>query len=163
MQIIIKNQNTLLFDDFKFKCSLGNRGITSRKKEGDQKTPRGIYSIGPLYYRKDKFSNPETILKKISIKKNMGWCDDVTNKYYNKLIKIDKEIKHEKMFRKDNKYNLVIPIMYNTNQPLKSKGSAIFIHITEDYKKTLGCVALKKKDLLILLKIINKNTKIKII
>ena len=92
----------------------------------------------------------------------MGWCDDSTHKKYNKLIKIKKNIKHEKMFRKDKKYDLLIPINYNTRSPKKNKGSAIFIHLTKNYKKTLGCIALKKKDFLILIKLINKNSKIKI-
>ena len=94
----------------------------------------------------------------------MGWCDDpkdTTN--YNKLIKIKKNIKHEKLYRKDNKYDLLIPINYNTKKIRAYKGSAIFIHLTKNYKKTLGCIALKKTDLLILLKLIKKNTKIKII
>ena len=66
------------------------------------------------------------------------------------------------MFRKDKTYDLVIPIKYNFKNPIKNRGSAIFLHLTKNYKKTVGCVALKKKDLLILLKLINKNTKIKI-
>ena len=93
----------------------------------------------------------------------MGWCDDADSKYYNKLIKIPNKIKHEKLFRKDKTYDLVIPIKYNFKNPIKNRGSAIFLHLTKNYKKTVGCVALKKKDLLILLKLINKNTKIKIL
>ena len=83
MQLILKNKNTLLLGEFKFKCSIGKNGSTSNKIEGDKKTPKGIYSLGPLFYRKDKFKNPETKIKKIPIKKNMGWCDDVNNKNYN--------------------------------------------------------------------------------
>ena len=81
MQIVLKNKDTLLFDEFEFKCALGKRGVTSNKKEGDKKTPKGLYSLGPLYYRKDKFSNPETKLKKIIINESMGWCDDINSKY----------------------------------------------------------------------------------
>ncbi len=92
----------------------------------------------------------------------MGWCDDVNSKYYNKIIKVSKKIKHEKLFRKNKNYNILIPINYNSKNTKKNKGSAIFIHLTENYKKTLGCIGLKKKDMLILLKLINKNTKIKI-
>ena len=93
----------------------------------------------------------------------MGWCNDVTNKKYNRLININKNIKHEKMFRKDYKYDYVIPINYNTKNTKIGKGSAIFIHLSKNYKETAGCIALKKKDLLILLKIINRKTKIKIL
>ena len=94
----------------------------------------------------------------------MGWCDDVDSSKYNKLIKIPvKKIKYEKMFRKDRKYDLLIPVKYNTKRPIKNKGSAIFLHLTKDYKPTAGCVALRKNDFLILLKLIDKKTKIKII
>ncbi len=162
MQIIIRNNNTLLIDEFKFKCALGKKGSTSKKIEGDKKTPKGVYNLGPVYFRKDRIFKIETKLKTIKIKKFMGWCDDVNSKYYNKIIKVSKKIKHEKLFRKNRNYDILIPIDYNSKNIKKNKGSAIFIHLTKNYKKTLGCVALKKKDMLILLRLINKNTKIKI-
>ena len=164
MTILVKNKETLIYDDFLFKCCVGKKGIIRDKIEGDRKTPKGIFKIGNLYFRKDKNKKPLTSLKCIVIKNNMGWCDDKTNKKnYNKLMKIDKKIKHEKLYRSDNKYDFMIPILYNTNKRVLGKGSAIFIHLTEDYKGTNGCVALKKQDFLILLKLINPNTKIKII
>ena len=163
MQLILKNKDTLLLGEFKFKCSIGKNGTTLNKVEGDKKTPKGVYSLGPLFFRKDKFKNLETKIKKIPIKKNMGWCDDINSKNYNQLIKINKKIKHEKLFRKDASYDLLIAINYNTKKPIKKKGSAIFIHLTSNYKKTLGCIALKKNDLIILLRLINKKTKIKIL
>ena len=99
----------------------------------------------------------------MKIQKNMGCCDDPSNlKNYNKLIKINKKIKCEKLYRKDHKYDLLIPIKYNFLKPVKFKGSCIFIHLTNNYKPTLGCIAMKKKDFLIMLKLINKKTKIKI-
>tara|TARA_Y100001970_G_scaffold291927_1_gene431066 strand:+ start:4381 stop:4875 length:495 start_codon:yes stop_codon:yes gene_type:complete len=164
MTIIIKNKDTLIFDDFKFECSIGKLGFTKNKKEGDKKTPKGTFNIGNLYYRKDKHLKPITKLKCIAIKKNMGWCDDPKNKkYYNKLIKIKENIKYEILYRKDSKYDFFIPIKYNMKNIKAGKGSAIFIHLTKNYKKTLGCIALKENDFLILLKLINKKTKIKII
>ena len=93
----------------------------------------------------------------------MGWCDDVKSKHYNKLIKINKKIRHEKMFRRDENYDLVVVINYNTKKPVKNKGSAIFLHLTNNYKKTLGCISLKKRDMLILLKLIDRKTIIKIL
>ena len=93
----------------------------------------------------------------------MGWCDDVRfPKKYNKLFKIKKCIRHEKLKRKDYKYDLFIPIKYNFKKPITGLGSCIFIHLTKDYKPTAGCIAIKEKDFLILLKLINKNSKIKI-
>jgi len=162
MIIKLKNKETLEIDLFKFRCSVGNKGFTKKKTEGDKKTPRGIFSIGKLYYRKDRITKLETKLKTIQIKKKMGWCNDVNSKYYNKPINIKKNIKHEKLYRKDYKYDLLIPINYNTKPVVKKKGSAIFIHLTKNYKKTIGCVALSKKDFLILLKLIDSKTKIRI-
>jgi L,D-peptidoglycan transpeptidase YkuD (ErfK/YbiS/YcfS/YnhG family) len=162
MTIIIKNKETLIFEDFKFKCCIGKNGTTNNKIEGDKKSPKGLFSLGNVYYRKDRNIKPTTILNSISINRQMGWCNDVRNKKYNKLIKINKKIMHEKMFRRDYKYDYIIPINYNTKNIKIGKGSAIFIHLTKNYKATAGCIALKKKDFLILLRLIRKNTKIKI-
>lgn len=161
MIIYLKNKYTLQVDDFSFKCTVGKLGLTKKKIEGDQKTPKGIFNIENLYYRKDRVNKPETKLKTISIKKSMGWCNDAKNKKnYNRLIKVNKKIKHEKLFRNDNKYNYLIPIKYNFKQRILGKGSCIFIHLTQNYKPTAGCIALKEKDFLILLRIINKKSKI---
>ena len=163
MTIILKDKATLVFDDFIFRCAIGVKGITKKKVEGDKKTPIGTFSLGNLFYRKDRNIKPLTKLKCIPIKNNMGWCHDVSSKkYYNKLIKINKKIRYERLFRKDNKYDFIIPINYNSKKPKIAKGSAIFIHLTKNFKPTSGCVALDKKDFLILAKLINKKTKIKI-
>ena len=163
MTIFVKNKHTLQIDEFKFKCCIGKKGSTSNKIEGDKKTPKGTFKIENLYFRKDRVKKPLTLLKCIKIKKNMGWCDDISfPEKYNKLIKIEKKFRHEKLQRKDNKYNLLIPIKYNYKKPITGKGSCIFIHLTKNYKPTAGCIALKEKDFLILLKLINKNSKIKI-
>ena len=164
MTIFVKNKHTLQIDEFKFKCCLGKNGSTKYKKEGDKKTPKGKFQIEHLYFRKDRLEKPLTSLKCIEIKKNMGWCNDVKSpKMYNKFFKVEKKIKHEKLNRKDYKYDLMIPIKYNFISPITGKGSCIFIHLTKNYEPTAGCIGLKKKDFLVMLKLINKNTKIKII
>ena len=164
MTILVKNKHTLQIDEFKFKCCIGKNGSTVNKKEGDKKTPRGTFGIEHLYFRKDRKKKPPTLLKCMEIKENMGWCDDISSpKKYNKLCKIEKNIKSEKLRRKDSKYDLLIPIKYNFKKPISSLGSCIFIHLTKNYKPTAGCVALKEKDFLIILKLIKKNSKIKII
>jgi L,D-peptidoglycan transpeptidase YkuD (ErfK/YbiS/YcfS/YnhG family) len=161
MKIIVKN-NTLSYDDFIFKCSIGKNGVSTKKVEGDKKSPKGLYSLGPLYFRKDRVSKPITLLQSIPIRKNMGWCDDVKSKLYNKIVDTKKRLRHEKLFINKNDYDLLIPINYNTTKTKKGKGSAIFLHLTKNYKKTLGCIAIKRKDMIILLKIITKQTKIEI-
>ena len=90
----------------------------------------------------------------------MGWCNDSNNKLYNKEIKISKKIKHEKLYRNDYKYDYFILIKYNFIKPRKNRGSAIFIHLTKNYKPTSGCIALKKKDFFIFAKMVKKNSKI---
>ena len=163
MTIWVKNKHTLQIDEFKFRCCIGKQGSTRNKKEGDNKTPIGTFGIENLYFRKDRKEKPYTSLKCIEIKRNMGWCDDVRfPKKYNKIFKIEKKVKHEKLKRKDYKYDFLIPIKYNFIKPIAGKGSCIFIHLTKDYKPTAGCIALKEKDFLIMLKLIKKNSKIKI-
>ena len=163
MIIYLKNKHTLKVDDFYFKCSIGKNGITKNKIEGDKKTPKGFFELGQLYYRKDRIKKIYTKLKLLEIKKSMGWCDDSNNKkYYNKLIKINKKLKHEILFRKDHKYDLLIPIEYNSKKRILGLGSCIFIHLTNGYKSTAGCIALKKKDFLIMIKLLEKKNKIRI-
>ena len=163
MLIYLKNKHTLVVDDFSFKCSIGKNGKTKNKVEGDKKTPKGSFYIENLYFRKDRVKKIQSKLKSIPITKYMGWCDDLKNKKkYNKLIKVNKKTKHEKLFRKDIKYDLLIPIKYNFKKRILGKGSCIFLHLTKNYKPTAGCIAINKNDFLIMLKVINKKTKIKI-
>jgi len=163
MTILVKNKHTLQIGDFKFRCSIGKKGFTKNKKEGDKKTPKGTFEIDKLYFRNDRKQKPSTLLNCIKIKKNMGWCNDASfPKKYNKLFKIQKNIRHEKLKRKDYKYDFIIPIKYNFKKPITGLGSCIFIHLTKDYKPTAGCIALKEKDFLIMAKLIKKNSKIRI-
>ena len=93
----------------------------------------------------------------------MGWCDDPKSKKYNKLIRLPTKFSHEKLYRKDNIYDLILVLNYNINPIIKNKGSAIFIHISKkNYKATAGCIALNKINLIKLLENINTKTKVKI-
>ena len=162
MLLKLKNKEHLIIDEFKFKCSIGKKGLKSKKVEGDNCTPKGNFKIGKVYYRSDRVNKPETNLKTKVITKNMGWCDDPYNKNYNKEIILNKKNRGEKFFRKDSAYDILIVVEYNTKKVRPFKGSAIFMHLTKNYKPTKGCIALKKNDLLILLKIIKINSKINI-
>ena len=163
MIIKLKNKDKLIVSSFVFKCSIGKNGLKKNKIEGDKSTPLGTFQLGDLYWRPDRVKKPETSLKCIPITKNMKWCNDENSKFYNKEFTKNIDIRHEKLFRRDYKYNYFILIKYNYKKVVKGRGSAIFIHLTKNYKKTVGCVALKEKDFLILAKIINKKDKIKII
>ncbi len=120
MIIYLKNKYTLKIDDFNFRCCLGKNGKSKKKREGDKKTPMGSFFIENLYYRSDRIKKPKTKLKCIKITKNMGWCDDpFNNEKYNKLIRVKEKIKCENLYRKDSKYDLIIPNkvqLFQTNQ-----------------------------------------------
>tara|TARA_B100001540_G_C15636835_1_gene564781 strand:+ start:332 stop:820 length:489 start_codon:yes stop_codon:yes gene_type:complete len=161
MLIKLKNKDRLIVDDFKFKCSIGKNGVKKHKIEGDKSTPKGTYILGKVYYRSDRVEKPITKLNIRKIKQNMGWCNDSKSKYYNSEILIKKNINYEKLFRKDYKYDYFLEIKYNEKK-IPYKGSAIFIHLTKNFKPTVGCIALKKNDFLIFLKLINKKTRIRI-
>ena len=161
--IIVKKSGYLKYKNLKFQCALGKAGIKNKKMEGDNITPKGIFEIIKMYYRADKIKDIRTSIKKIKIKKNMGWCDDPNSRFYNKQIKLPTKFSHEKLYRNDNLYDLILVLNYNTNPIIKNKGSAIFLHIAKNsYKKTKGCIALKKKHLIKIISKIKKNTKIKI-
>ena len=125
-------------------------------------TPKGKFKLQNLFYRADRVKKINCELNTIKIKKNMGWCNDPKNKDYNKLINKDKIFKCEKLFRKDHLYDYIIEIDHNKeNEPFK--GSAIFIHLTKNYKPTKGCISLKEKNFKILLQLIKKNTYLNIL
>jgi len=160
---ILINKNYLTYLNYRAKCAIGKRGIGYKRKEGDLITPKGKYKIKYILYRKDRVKKLQSKLKKIIIRKNMGWCNDSKSKNYNKLIRLPSSYSYEKLYRKENLYDLILVLNYNMNPVIKNKGSAIFIHVVKNnYKKTEGCVALKKRQLLKILKQLKKNTEVKI-
>ena len=159
--IIVKKTGYLKYKNFKFRCALGKGGIKKKVKEGDNITPKGVFKIIKIYYRPDKINKIISSIKKIKIKKNMGWCDDPSSSYYNKQVKLPSKYNHERLYRKDNLYDLILVLNYNMRPIIKNKGSAIFIHVShKNYKKTAGCIALKKTHLIKLISKIKKNTKV---
>tara|TARA_B100002051_G_scaffold167351_1_gene158019 strand:- start:5493 stop:5984 length:492 start_codon:yes stop_codon:yes gene_type:complete len=160
MHIKLKNK-LIYFYNYKIKCSIGKNGLSSKKKEGDLKTPKGKYKFNFLLYRKDRIKKIQCKLKKITIKQNMGWCDDPRSIYYNKLIKFPFKKSAEKLFLKKNVYDLILVINFNTKPVVKNKGSAIFLHLADKkFKPTKGCIGIKKKSFIKILPLINKKTKI---
>jgi L,D-peptidoglycan transpeptidase YkuD (ErfK/YbiS/YcfS/YnhG family) len=159
--IIINKSGYLKYKNYKFKCALGKSGIKEKIKEGDKITPKGTFNVIKIYYRGDRVKKLSSKFKLIKITKKMGWCDDPKSKKYNQLIKLPTKYSHEILYRRDNIYDLILVLNYNMAPAIKNKGSAIFIHIAKkNYKKTAGCIALKKSDLVCLVKEITKNTKV---
>ena len=159
--IIINKSGYLKYNNLKFRCALGKAGVQGTKREGDNVTPKGTFKIVKIYYRSDRIKKISSKFRPIKITKNMGWCDDPNSKNYNQLIKLPTKYGHEKLHKKNNVYDLIVVLNYNMNPIIKNKGSAIFIHVAKKkYKKTAGCIALKKIHLLNLIKKIEKNTKV---
>ena len=156
-----------------FKCQIGRGGlkIPTIKVEGDQTTPIGNWSFISLYYRSDRVLRPKLKKKNIlnieKITKSCGWCDDVNSIHYNKYININnlqsQDISYEKLWREDEAYDIIIVLSHNIKPIIKKKGSAIFIHCSfHDNRSTAGCIALKKRDLIFLIKNLKDYTNIKI-
>jgi L,D-peptidoglycan transpeptidase YkuD (ErfK/YbiS/YcfS/YnhG family) len=154
-------KNYLTFKNHKFQCSIGRSGFSKNKQEGDGFTPIGSFNVEKIYYRSDKINNLETRIHKFQINKLDGWCDDPSQKEYNKLIHFPYGYSAEKLYRDDSLYNIVCVLNYNTNPIIPGLGSAIFIHVANDeYASTEGCIALKQEDLTFLLGLIDKDTEI---
>ena len=162
MHILINKKN-LTYNNYKVKCSIGKRGIGNKRREGDLITPKGVFKIKYILYRKDRIKRIQTKIKKFIIKKNMGWCDDSSSKNYNKLIRLPVKYNHEKLYKSDNSYDIILVLNFNMYPIKKNKGSAIFIHVaTKNYKKTLGCIAISKISLLKIIKKLNKKSIVEI-
>ena len=163
MHIYINNK-FISYNNYKAKCAIGKRGISIKKKEGDFITPKGTFKIKEIFYRKDRVQNLITRLKKTVIRKNMGWCDDPKSKKYNKLIYFPFKHSAEKLYRRENIYDIILVLNFNMNPVKKNKGSAIFIHIAKkNFQPTQGCIALDKSELIKMVKSIKINTIVKII
>ena len=158
--LILKRNNFLIHYKYKYRCAIGKNGIKRFKKEGDFCTPTGQFNLGPIYYRKDRINKLNTKLNIFPITKNMIWEDNPHNKNYNMLTFNNKK-SNEKLFRKDNIYDIIIVINYNNNPIVPGKGSAIFMHVTKNnYFPTRGCIALQKKDLIFMISKLSVNEQI---
>ena len=156
-----------------FGCQIGEGGIkfAAKKIEGDKSTPIGKWYLKTIYYRSDKIVRPKSKkknnLKIYKLTKKCCWCDDIKSNNYNKYFKINNSqspnINYEKLWREDEAYDIIIVISHNIKPTIKNKGSAIFIHCSfSDKRKTAGCIALEKKDLVFLLNNLKNNTYLKI-
>lgn len=140
--------------EHRWRCALGKGGLHIHKREGDGITPVGEYALGRVFYRPDRNPTPpETGLETYAIDMDWGWCDDPDHPDYNTLITLPHPAHHERLWRDDDLYDVVVEVLYNSAPIIAGRGSAIFMHIAKpDYAPTEGCIALKKDDLLALLR-----------
>jgi L,D-peptidoglycan transpeptidase YkuD (ErfK/YbiS/YcfS/YnhG family) len=130
-------------------CAIGRGGIGAKSGEGDGLTPVGIFPIRRVLYRPDRVARPRTNLPVEAIAQDDGWCDAPDDAAYNQPVKLPYAASHERMWRDDHLYDVVVVLGFNDAPVMPGKGSAIFLHVARpDYGPTEGCVALALPDLL---------------
>lgn len=147
------------------RCALGKGGVkpAAGKREGDGASPAGAWPARRVYYRPDKGAAPETGLPVIALRPEDGWSDDAREPTYNRLVPLPCRGCHERLWRGDGVYDLIVELGYNDDPPVAGMGSAIFLHIARpDYPPTEGCVALAEADLRAVLKLLGGGSVIEI-
>lgn len=155
----------LRFNGKAYRCAIGKNGFTRTKIEGDNCTPIGVFPLREMWWRKDRLTDaPKAPLPAREITPQDGWCDAPTDEYYNTHVKLPFAASHEKLWRDDHVYDVIIPLGYNDAPVEAGKGSAIFFHVAKpDYAGTEGCVALALPDLLEVLATIQPDTQMEIL
>ena len=134
------------------RTALGRGGLSHAKREGDGATPIGVFLLRNLLYRADRLARPQTGLAVSVIAPGSGWSDDPADPLYNRPVTLPHPYSHERLWRDDGLYDLIVPLSYNDDPPVPELGSAIFLHCARpDYGPTEGCVAIAVSDLLTLL------------
>ena len=162
----VDNQVMLHAGDVTCPAAIGRSGLTRAedKREGDGKTPIGAWPLRCLYFRPDRIMLPVSGLISYEITPQMGWCDDAGHHDYNKEVTLPFSASHEKMWRDDHAYDLVIPLGYNDQDPVSGKGSAIFFHLLHEGKEvTAGCVAIPRDEMLAIIPHLSSETVVRII
>lgn len=160
--IRVISADTLLFKGVQYRCAIGRSGLeTNDRKEGSGTTPQGRFALRECWYRADRIRPPATLLPMRVINEDDGWCDEPTHPDYNRAVKLPFSASHEKLWRDDHMYDIIVPMGYNDAPVVAGKGSAIFLHIAKpDYSTTEGCVAVNMQDMLTLLSAIVADTHI---
>jgi len=146
-----------------YACAIGAAGASMDKREGDRTTPVGRFPLRRVYYRPDRLPEPKTNLPVQALGPDDGWCDDPDHADYNRPVALPHPARHEKMWRDDGLYDVVVVLGHNDAPPTPGLGSAIFLHVAaESYPPTEGCIALKLADLLDILEGCGPGTAINI-
>ena len=161
MDILVDPSGYLTFGELRYACALGRSGVGIKHAEGDGISPIGSYALGRVWWRADRLKCPETLLHTFEITENTGWCDDPDHADYNRLIALPHAARHERLWRADHAYDVVVEVAFNSDPIEPGKGSAIFIHVAQPgYTPTEGCIALNVEDLLDILRGADENTRL---
>ena len=148
----------------RWRCVLGAGGVREDKVEGDGATPAGEYPLRRVYFRNDRLVLPKVALPARPITEHDGWCDDPRSAAYNRLVRVPNDWSHERLWREDGLYDLLVVVGYNDDPPEGEWGSAIFLHIArEDFAPTRGCVAFERAALVELVGLLTPATRLRVL
>jgi len=148
MQAIVHRDGRLVLGGLVFRAALGRGGVRVDKREGDAATPAGVLPLRRVFYRADRVPPPHCAVPIEPIAPNDGWCDDVAEADYNRLVRLPHDGRYEELWRQDAVYDVVGVLGWNDAPVVRGCGSAIFLHVARaDYAPTEGCVALALPDL----------------
>jgi L,D-peptidoglycan transpeptidase YkuD (ErfK/YbiS/YcfS/YnhG family) len=147
--LLVTSPDTASWGGKRLRCAVGRGGFSADKHEGDGATPIGTWPMRRLLWRPDRLAPPSTGLPVEAIARAQGWCDDPADPAYNRPVALPYAARHERLWRRDRVYDLVVVLGYNDDPPEPGRGSAVFLHLARsDFRPTEGCVALARKDLL---------------
>ena len=148
MQAVLHPEGRLSLRGLVFRAALGRGGVRRDKQEGDGATPAGLLPLRRVLYRADRVPAPECAVAVEPIAPNDGWCDDVSQADYNRMIRLPHDGHYEELWRADGVYDLIGVLGWNDAPVQRGRGSAIFLHVARpDYVPTEGCIALAMRDL----------------
>jgi L,D-peptidoglycan transpeptidase YkuD (ErfK/YbiS/YcfS/YnhG family) len=148
MHAIVAGDGFLRIGKLQWRCCLGEAGMRLHKQEGDHASPVGLLPLRRVLYRADRGPAPDTTVPVEPIGRNDGWCDDPTDRAYNRPVHLPYLARHEALWRDDAVYDIVGVLGWNDAPVQRGQGSAIFLHVARpDYAPTEGCVALALPDL----------------
>ncbi len=150
-QYLANAEGLFVGPDMETYCAVGKGSLVpaADKKEGDGASPIGAWKTRRLFYRPDRVKRPVTALPIVEITTDMGWCDAPDHPSYNALVSLPFEASHEKLWRDDHVYDVVVELGYNDDPVVPHAGSAIFMHVARpNFESTEGCIALNLADLL---------------
>jgi L,D-peptidoglycan transpeptidase YkuD (ErfK/YbiS/YcfS/YnhG family) len=152
MDLIVSAKGEARWGERVMRCAMGPAGSVENKCEGDSATPVGRFAFRYLLYRPDRLRPPPTGLNLRPLSPRDGWCDDPNDVLYNRPVTLPYRARHERLWRDDDIYDLIVVLGHNDDPVVPGAGSAVFLHVARpDFSPTAGCIVLSKDDLLALL------------
>ncbi len=164
MRIDVYSPGVLKAAGRRYRCALGQAGVSPDKREGDGASPAGTFTLRRVLYRADRLERPRTGLPVTALGPEDGWCDDPAHADYNRPVRLPHPARHERLWRGDGVYDVIVILGHNDGPVEPGKGSAVFLHVAKPgYTPTEGCIALALPDLLEVLGICSSSAEIRII